>query len=854
MGRGRGAKVVRVELDRGLKPVEVEPGYRSVLLLVRLGVAFIGQVWLQPRAVLSPQTQWQAIVARLGPVLGEALLRGRLAKSLAPETSQGAIEPLSVSVIVCTRDRAEQLSACLNSLERLEPAPAEVVVVDNAPGDESTRELCERYPVRYLREPVPGQARARNRGIAESEGDLVAFTDDDCIVDRRWLDRLDRDFDDPLTMLVTGYVGPLTLETESQRWFEAHGGFERHPFRRVLDLDAITPLRGAAVAGAGANMIFRRSGLEQIAGFAEDLGPGTPARSGDDKYAFYRTLRAGFRIVQEPGRIVWHRHRSERRALRRIMSDHLTSDFAYTTRCLLEDGETDALHLWRWWAKHFLGDVRRYLQGAHSAVPLWVTAAEIKGALSGPLRLRRSIASRRRIEPIAPVNGAEPARRTALGVGSEPPRLAVTIASRQRRDSLARALRALARQDYPTEEVELIVVLDGSTDGSAEMATALELPYRLRTIQLEPSGLATARDVGARAAAPDSVVVFLDDDIDADPGFLAAHAAAHADADALAGLGRYPPASSTDPSLWELRQQRWWEDHFRRKADPGHRWSYVDLVDGNLSLRRSTLLDVGGYDRRFRGGRRQDWELGMRLLQAGVRFEFIPDASGTHRLETTLEAGLAHAREEGRWDVLLATKHPQTKGHLPLRLLGERLERGRRRSALVRHPLVLGLPPEPLVSAAAHLERVHFRPRWSQVVDRMLLHSYARGVRDALPGAAAIRAFLDPAEIRRTTLRVELDLLEPASLEIPPGAGAVDVAVEAAGAPIATVPATEPGGQWDWRHLSDRVVAEAGRGPSVGLGRARLASDAGLSVAAGCRRSPGSEGAPTTPRPSSPPA
>ena len=802
--------MVRIDLNEPLEAVEVEPHYGQVLLIVAVGGRVVGQTWVEAQRTLSPAAQWRAISADLAPEVRRAQIRDALA---ACETPQNAGIPPRVSVIVCTRDRPDQLSECLDSIAALNTAAAEVIVVDNAPTSDATRELCEGRPVRYVREPLPGQSRARNRGLSESVGEVLAFTDDDCVVDPCWLDGLERELADPLTLGVTGYIGPLELETTAQLWFERHGGFERHPERRVFDPVQTRPLRGAAIAGAGANMIFRRSAFDHTGGFAEDLGPGTPARSGDDKYAFYRVLAAGYRIVHDPARIVWHRHRRELPELRRVMNDYGVSEFAYTSRLLAEKGDLSALSLWRWWVRHYGGDVKRYLRGSPNSVPLWVTRAEIAGALTGPLRMIRSRRSRRRIPPIEPrlPDTLAPAIGGSVRIEGEAPRLTVAIASHQRRESLRRVLEALARQNYPAERFDVVAVLDGSTDGSAQMARSLELPYRLRLIEQDQRGLAATRNRGADAAPEEAVVVFLDDDIDPAPGFLAAHAEAHAaTSKEIAALGYYPPAEIDDPTLWALRIRAWWEDHFRRKAETGHQWSYVDFVDGNASIRRSTLFGIGGYDERFRGGRRQDWDLGLRLLEAGIGFEYHPGACGTHRFDPTIEAGLEHARDEGRWDVLLCEKHPQTKGHLPIRRLALAFERRPRRSSFIYHPLSRRLPTDKAgLPALRALEAAGRRARWWRLSDELLIRAYAAGVFEAIPDLQRLREFLDPEAIRATTSRFEIDLENCEPIEVPPAAGASEITIRARGMPIATITGTKPAEQWDPREFAERAVNEA---------------------------------------------
>jgi glycosyltransferase involved in cell wall biosynthesis len=142
--------------------------------------------------------------------------------------------PLStVTVAVCTRDRTADLKRCLDSLTLVNYPGLEIVVVDNAPSDESTERLVHDYPyIRYVREPRPGLDWARNRAILEARGEIIAYTDDDVVVDPTWVFSLAAVFaQEPDAMAVTGLVVPYELETEAQVQFEETGGFGRG-FRR----------------------------------------------------------------------------------------------------------------------------------------------------------------------------------------------------------------------------------------------------------------------------------------------------------------------------------------------------------------------------------------------------------------------------------------------------------------------------------------------------------------------------------------------------------------------------------------------------------------------------------------------
>ncbi|WP_438296772.1 glycosyltransferase [Streptomyces sp. HUAS TT7] len=223
------------------------------------------------------------------------------------------------SIVVATRERASQLARALDSLLDQDHPDYEILVVDNNPATDQTRELVEqRYAalgVRYAVEPVPGLAAAHNRGVASAHGEILAFTDDDVIADRRWLSSLAAPFvDDPRLGCVTGLILPARLTTPAQILLESHGGFTkgfapRHfdPRRPPAD-EPLFPFT-AGRFGSGANMAFRARAIRAVGGFDPATGTGTPARGGDDLYAFARVVVAGHRLSYTPEALVWHHHR-----------------------------------------------------------------------------------------------------------------------------------------------------------------------------------------------------------------------------------------------------------------------------------------------------------------------------------------------------------------------------------------------------------------------------------------------------------------------------------------------------------------------------------------------------------------
>ncbi|MGW6455890.1 glycosyltransferase [Streptomyces sp. NPDC055078] len=245
--------------------------------------------------------------------------RALLARGGSPEPAgPGESAPPRTSVVVATRERADQLARALDSLLAQDHPDFEIVVVDNAPATSATEDLVEgKYAgrVRYVRESVPGLAIAHNRGVAVAGGEVIAFTDDDVIADPHWLTALTAPFaTDPGLGCTTGLILPAKLGTPAQILLESHGGFAKGFAPRLYDPadppadEPLFPFTAGSF-GSGANMAFRADALRAVGGFDPATGTGTPARGGDDLYAFVRVLAAGHRLRYSPEALVWHHHR-----------------------------------------------------------------------------------------------------------------------------------------------------------------------------------------------------------------------------------------------------------------------------------------------------------------------------------------------------------------------------------------------------------------------------------------------------------------------------------------------------------------------------------------------------------------
>lgn len=190
------------------------------------------------------------------------------------------------------------LRKCLQGISLLEHAPDEVIVVDNTIGDKETEAVAREFGAVYAIEPRQGLSRARNRGLAESHSEVVAYLDDDATPDVRWLGLMLDPFNDPQVTTVTGRIitpqsrvdGSTRLSSRSlcnkdPEWFgiATYGGF-----------------------GLGSNMAFRRAACAGKKIFDERLGRGAPFEIAEENYAFAFLLSQGYIAVYLPDAIVFH--------------------------------------------------------------------------------------------------------------------------------------------------------------------------------------------------------------------------------------------------------------------------------------------------------------------------------------------------------------------------------------------------------------------------------------------------------------------------------------------------------------------------------------------------------------------
>lgn len=245
------------------------------------------------------------------------------------------------------------------------------------------------------------------------------------------------------------------------------------------------------------------------------------------------------------------------------------------------------------------------------------------------------------------------------------PQLSVVIPTYQRRDSLLRALASLRAQTLPASEYEVIAAVDGSTDGTYEALGAFSAPYAITALRGPNRGRARACNAGIRAASG-ALIVLLDDDMEASSGFLAAHAAAHRGAAPRSVVGAAPILVGPGSPPFVRYMARGFRSRLERLGQPGYRLKFRDTYTGNFSAPREVLLAVGGFDESFQVYGHEDYELALRLENAGVELIYSADALANQHYEKTFAGFARDGIARGRTAVLFAGKHPAIVSQIKL--------------------------------------------------------------------------------------------------------------------------------------------------------------------------------------------
>lgn len=235
--------------------------------------------------------------------------------------------PDAVSVVFCTYNRCAMLQEALNSFLQVpvpQGVPVEVLVVDNG-SDDATRDVVARLAcpsgttLRYAYEPARGLSNARNRGLREASGAILAFVDDDVLFDAGWLGALVRAFDANPGAGCLGGRTRLAFETQAPRWLTP---YLSSVYGVGVNDDEARPMRFPEHP-YGLNMAFRRWVFDRVGDFSTKLGRvGATLLSGEETELFARVHEAGIDTIYSPDVVVWHRVPQSRARLSWLLRRH----------------------------------------------------------------------------------------------------------------------------------------------------------------------------------------------------------------------------------------------------------------------------------------------------------------------------------------------------------------------------------------------------------------------------------------------------------------------------------------------------------------------------------------------------
>jgi glycosyltransferase involved in cell wall biosynthesis len=308
-----------------------------------------------------------------------------------------------VTVIICTRDRAAQLAACLDAVVCQRYPRFDILVVDNGSAD-PVDDICRQRGAACIIESVAGLTKARNAGARAAQGEIVAYIDDDAIAEPGWLAALAREFDDPAVAAVAGRTKYMKAQGESLRMSaeDAPGEVEARP-RRAFDRDTRDWFTLACFGriGDGNTMAFRREVLINAVRFDERLGRGRLVDSGDEHVAFMSLISDGHRVMHAPAAVVRHPAPAEPALRRAKRFRDLRGSIVY------------ALFLWYEFPGHrrdlarFAGRaVLRRIPGRGQAAPATagLSLVQVIAAVAGGIRRYRK--ARQEWPPRSPIAGS----------------------------------------------------------------------------------------------------------------------------------------------------------------------------------------------------------------------------------------------------------------------------------------------------------------------------------------------------------------------------------------------------------------------------------------------------------------
>ncbi len=228
---------------------------------------------------------------------------------------------MRISVVICTKDRPKKLGRSISSIRPQLGRQDELIVVDGSP-TRSAMAVARGLSYLHVR---GGLSSARNEAISQAKGDVIVFTDDDCIAEPHWLSAVRSAFSTNLRAgIVFGQVLPFAPERHRGLVsMSLSPGRKRNVFRE--------PPRAIFGIGTGNNMSIRRDVFRKIGVFLPWLGAGSVCPGAEEEEFAYRALREKIAVLREPDAIIYHDRWMTKRDRKDIITAYSAGYFAFLT-------------------------------------------------------------------------------------------------------------------------------------------------------------------------------------------------------------------------------------------------------------------------------------------------------------------------------------------------------------------------------------------------------------------------------------------------------------------------------------------------------------------------------------------
>jgi GT2 family glycosyltransferase len=266
--------------------------------------------------------------------------------------------------------------------------PWELIIVDNNSSD-NTQVIVDDFinksdlNVKYVIERHQGLSHARNMGIQKASGNIIAFTDDDCIVDQHWITAISKEFQSAES--IAGIGGRVELYNKMDRPVSIRVHKEKTIFSSI---DRIFNLI------IGCNMAFARPVFDEVGMFDTDFGAGTKFASAEDSDFLYRAYKKGLKLIYSPEVLVYHNHgRRTNEQIKAIYKGYAIGHGAFYCKYILMD-DKDVFHLAGSEVSSLMKQItKRFVKGQSSAHQRLFLISILVGFMYRLIKIKSSINS-----------------------------------------------------------------------------------------------------------------------------------------------------------------------------------------------------------------------------------------------------------------------------------------------------------------------------------------------------------------------------------------------------------------------------------------------------------------------------